>query len=464
MVTPPFSTGGAEEQATAQQAAGYGLRQNALSPLEVLAQSVAAIAPSTIPVFAVPLVFALAGNGAWLAYAIAMAAMTLVALCIAVFARDSSSPGSLYAYVRDTLPPAFAVVVAWGLLFAYVTTGSSGMGAIVSFVAGWKLQASPALVPSAIALAAFAIVYHEVKISAEIMLWVEAVSVSLISIVILITLWKRGLSIDPAQLHLTGVTLSGVRLGVVLAIFGFAGFESAAALGSEARDPLRNIPKAILRSALVAGLFFVICCYAETAGFHSSSRNLGETTTPLRVLASDGGIPLFGVLIDIGVFVALFSGIIACIIASARILLVMAHHGLLPRWLTKTHARNETPVAAAVIVILAMDTPVTALALRGVAGAELYGWLATISVFGFLTAYGVVAVALPFHLHQRGRLRAGGITLSLCATLIILAAVLGSVYPAPPAPYSYLPLIYACYLAAGMVWYTLVHGKTSRLS
>ena len=401
MVTPSLTTPNAGHQPTARQPAGYGLRRNALSPLEVLAQSVAAIAPSTIPVFAVPLVFALAGNGVWLAYAIAMAAMILVALCVALFARDSSSPGSLYVYVRDTLPPAFSAVVAWGLLFAYVTTSSSAMGAIVSSVVAWKVQAPAVLMPSAIACAAFVIVYHEVRVSARIMLWVEAVSVGLIVIVILMTLWRGGLSIDQAQLHLTGVTLSGLRLGVMLAIFGFAGFESAAALGSEAQDPLRNIPNAILRSALVAGLFFVVCCYAETAGFRASSRSLGETTGPLRVLASAGGVPLFGVLIDIGVFVALFSGIVACIIASARVLLVMAHDGLLPGWVTKTHAHHETPIAAALIVVLAMDAPVTALAMRGVTGADLYGWLATISVFGFLTAYGVVVVAMPFHLHRR---------------------------------------------------------------
>ncbi len=89
--------------------------------------------------------------------------------------------------------------------------------------------------------------------------------------------------------------------------------------------------------------------------------------------------------------------------------LVSAHAGVY-------HAHHETPIAAALIVVLAMDAPVTALAMRSVTGAELYGWLATISVFGFLTAYGVVVVAMPFHLHRRGRLRTGEIAHSLGAT------------------------------------------------
>jgi len=38
------------------------------------------------------------------------------------------------------------------------------------------------------------------------------------------------------------MTGSGLRLGLVLALFSSVGFESATALGSEARNPLKTIP------------------------------------------------------------------------------------------------------------------------------------------------------------------------------------------------------------------------------
>jgi hypothetical protein len=60
--------------------------------------------------------------------------------------------------------------------------------------------------------------------------------------------------------------------------------------------------------------------------------------------------------------------------------------------------------------------------LERVSGADFYIWIATICVFGFLAAYGPIAIAMPVHLHRRGRLGFGGIMLSLCATLITLAA------------------------------------------
>src|SRR3984893_5517508 len=106
------------------EATGYGLRRGVLSPVETLAQSVSTIAPTATPVATVPLVCALAGNGTWLAYVLAMVAILLVALCISRFARYSASPGSLYTYASMILPRWLAAVAAWSLLLAYVATGS----------------------------------------------------------------------------------------------------------------------------------------------------------------------------------------------------------------------------------------------------------------------------------------------------------------------------------------------------
>src|ERR1700682_5324305 len=98
----------------------YGLRREILSPMETLAQSVSTIAPTTTPVATIPLVCALAGNGTWLAYVLATAAVLLVALCFSEFARSSASPGSLYSYTATILPPTWGATSAWSLLLAYI--------------------------------------------------------------------------------------------------------------------------------------------------------------------------------------------------------------------------------------------------------------------------------------------------------------------------------------------------------
>jgi amino acid transporter len=437
--------------------ASYGLRKGVLSPLETLAQSVSTIAPSTSPTLTIPLVFVLAGAGTWLAYALAVSGIALIALCVAAFARDSSSPGSLYVYTRSTLPPVFAAVAAWALFFAYVMTSASVIGGFINyayvFLGGLGPHVSPVLLATACTGGAVWIAYRDVKISTQMMLWIEAVSVCLIALVVGLLLWKQGLHLDTVQLRLRGVTPQGVRLGVMLAVFSFVGFESATTLGAEAKNPLRTIPRAVLQSAGLAGVFFIVCAYGEVMSFHGVTPGLGESTAPMRFLAAKAGVSVAGPVIDAGVLVSMFAATLACTIAAARVLMLMAHHGLTHGRLAKTHVEKETPGAASVLAGVLALLPVAVVAGRGASGADIYGWMGTLAVFGFLTAYALVAVALPVHLRRRGRLGAGGVVLSACAMAAALGAMVGTVYPVPPAPYRYLPYVYLAYLAAGMLWY-----------
>src|ERR1700686_3260159 len=159
------------------EATGYGLRREALSPVETLAQSVSTISPTPTPVATIPLVCALAGNGTWLAYVLATAAILLVALCISKFARYSASPGSLYTYASMILPPSLGATAAWSLLLAYIATGSSVIGGFYHF-ANLLLRDASGHGTSAVFLALFVtaisiwIAWRDVKISARVMLWI----------------------------------------------------------------------------------------------------------------------------------------------------------------------------------------------------------------------------------------------------------------------------------------------------
>ena len=448
--------------------ASYGLRQHVLSSLETLAQSVSTMAPSTSPTLTIPLVFALAGTGTWLAYALAMAGIALMALCIAAFARDSASPGSLYIYTRSTPPPAFAAVAAWALFFAYVMTAASVIGGFISyayvFLGRFGSHVSPGLLAVVCAGGAVWIAWRDVKISTQTMLWIEAISVLLISLVVGRLLWKHGLHIDEAQLRLRGATPVGVRLGVMLALFSFVGFESATTLGSEAKEPLKTIPRAVLRSAMLAGIFFIVCAYGEVLSFHGANSGLGESAAPMRYLSESADVRAAGPVIDAGVLVSMFAGTLACVIAAARVLMLMAHNGLAHGRFAKTHVEKETPGAASILAGSLAFLPVAVLAERGSTGADIYGWMGTLAVYGFLTVYALVAVALPLHLRRRGRLKVGGIMLSVSAAVATILAMVGTVFPVPPAPYRYLPYVYIAYLAGGMAWYAVLQRRATVLA
>jgi amino acid transporter len=438
--------------------AGYGLRRAALSPVETLAQSVSTISPTATPVATIPLVCALAGNGTWLAYILATAAIFLVALCVSKFARYSASPGSLYSYSSTILPPSVAAIVAWSLLLAYVATGSSVIGGFYHYGNLLILDAGNHII-SAVSLAVLVtaisvwIAWRDVKISARLMLWIEAVSVSLILTVVALVLARFRHHLDWQQLQLRGMTGSGLRLGLVLALFSFVGFESATTLGSEARDPLKTIPRAVIQSALLSGAIFTVCAYAEVLGFRAAGQDLGTSPAPMRVLAEVGGVGFLGLLIDIGALVSLFACTLACITAAARVLLLMSHGGLTHGSLRVTHARNETPGRALIVTGIAAVLPVAVLAARGARGLDVYGWLGSLGTYGFIVAYGLASLALPRYLRNHGVFRPGAQIVPWLTCFVMLLALAGNLYPVPEGAYGKLPLIFLGYLALGLLWF-----------
>ena len=439
----------------------YGLRRAVLSPTETLAQSVSTIAPTCTPVATIPLVCALAGNATWLDYVLATIAILLVAWCIGRFARYSSSPGSLYWYASMILPPWLGAAAGWSLLLAYVATGASVIGGFYHY-ANIMLGQSVGHVISAVLLAitvaavSMWIAWRDVKISARLMLWMEAVSVTVIALVVVLVLARHGWQGDQEQLRLRGMTGSGLRLGLVLAVFSFVGFESATTLGAEARDPLRTIPRAVLLSSLLGGVFFTICAYTEVLGFRVAGRDLGTSAAPFHVLANLGGVPILGPLIDVGALVSLFAGALACITAAARVLLLMAHGGLTHRSLRSTHARNETPSGAILTTGLAALIPVAILAAKGANGLDVYGWMGSLATYGFIVTYGLVALALPRYLRDRHSVanRATKMIPGLACAAMLLALI-GNLYPIPQGPYGKLPYIYLGYMSVVLLWFLL---------
>jgi amino acid transporter len=251
---------------------------------------------------------------------------------------------------------------------------------------------------------------------------------------------------------------------MVLALFSFVGFESATTLGSEAREPLRTIPRAVLQSALLSGLFFILAAYGETLGYRPTGQNLGETTAPFHLLSSLVGIPVLGPLVDLGVLVSMFAATLGCVTAAARVLLRMSEDGLAHATVGRIHVVNRTPHLAVLITGLLAGIPAAWLAGHGAGGADIYGWMGSLATYGFITVYGLVAVALPLSLYRRGQLRPVHLLLATAAAGAMLLALEGSLYPIPPRPYSWLPYLYAAYMLLAIAWFVLSRGSTRSVS
>jgi amino acid transporter len=68
----------------------------------------------------------------------------------------------------------------------------------------------------------------------------------------------------------------------VFGFLSFAGFEAAATLGEEAREPRRDIPRAILGTAIFGGVYYVFVTWVEVMGFGTDDAGLKRSSTPAR--------------------------------------------------------------------------------------------------------------------------------------------------------------------------------------
>jgi len=85
-------------------------------------------------------------------------------------------------------------------------------------------------------------------------------------------LFKHGFAVDTTQLKLKGLDFHGLSYGIVASVFSLVGFESATALGGEAQNPLRNVPKAVIWSLVFAGL--VRLHELRRSGWHPQLRDV----------------------------------------------------------------------------------------------------------------------------------------------------------------------------------------------
>ncbi|XHR30458.1 MAG: APC family permease [Chthoniobacteraceae bacterium] len=451
----------------------YGLKGSALSAWETFAQSVANIAPTASPTVVIPLVFGLAGGGTWLAYLFAVIGILFVSWNINQFAKRSASPGSFYVYAAQGLGPTAGALVGWALLVAYIGTGSAVTGGFTNYlhvllkpwIGGGDLPgvAFSVVFTGVTVLFAWFFAYKDVKLSARLMLALEGISVSLIALIVGATIIRNGWKLDFSQLTLKGVSFDQLRSGLVLAIFSFVGFESATALGAEARNPLKTIPRAVVRSAIFVGLFFVVSSYGLVLGFHGEAETLDKSAAPLNVLASKAGLKLLEPLISAGAVISFFACTLASINAGARILFLMARHGIFPAALGSSHSTNETPHVAVTVSSVLAFVPAAVLAAVGVGPFDIYGWVGAVATYGFIVTYIVIAIAAPVQLYKLGELGVGAVIISALAVITMVIALIGNLYPVPPAPYNWLPYLFLGYLVVGWVWFAVAKRRSANV-
>ncbi len=434
-----------------------GLRANVLGFPELLAQSIALISPTMTAVLIIPLAFSSAGEGTWLAYLFGTIMLLFVVFGLNQFARRSTAAGSMYAYIGRGLGATGGVVSGWTLIWSYLFIGIAGLNGFAIFSAqflaalGFTGTIPPFVFYLISGVACWLLAYKDVRLSSILALVLEGLSVLCILALGAVVLFGHGFSFDTAQITLKGVSFNGMGLAVVACIFSMVGFEAATTMGSEAKNPLKTIPRAVIWSLILTGLFFVVMGYIEVYGTRTYSTPLSAIGAPLNVLSDLYNVSFFKIPLSLGAMVSFFSLSLSCLNSGARIIFPMASHSVFPKQLSKVHRANKTPHVALTVYIIVMFLVPFVLSLL-TDPLTIFNDAGTLAAFGFLLAYFMISIAAPVYLAKLKELTPWSIVTAVLAVLFLLVPTVGSFYPMPAFPVNIFPYIFLTYMIIGGVW------------
>jgi amino acid transporter len=437
---------------------GPPLRKNALGFPQLLAQSVAVISPTMTAVLIIPLAFSIAGNSTWFAYAFATVMLLFTVMAINQFAKRSSTTGSMYAYVAKGLGAASGVMTGWALVWCYFFIATAGLCGFTlmseQFLNGVGMHGtlSPFLLFAISAGIGFYVAFKDVRLSSMLVLAAEGLSVACILALSVFILFKHGSAIDKSQIDLNGFSLKGLDFAVVVCIFSLVGFEGATTMGGEARNAMKNVPRAVIASLIITGLFMVIMCYVEAIGAKHQGLNLATLGAPLQTLAGAYHVSYFKVPVSLGGMISFFALSLSCVNGGSRILLPLGKHGFVHKKLHVTHTTNLTPHTGIALYYGVLLIGVFVWHALGGSVLTMFGDAGTLAATGFLFAYLMIVVAAPFYLKKIGELKNRNVAIAVVGFLLLMVPLVGLFYPLPAFPIDLFPAFFAAYMLAGGAW------------
>jgi amino acid transporter len=338
-------------------ASGQSLERNAIGLTEVLFQSITHMAPAVATALSIGAATTLAGGITPLAVVFALVAALFTAYSIGELARHLPSAGGMYTYVARGLGSFAGWLMAWAFLLAepivpaalFASFGLFGAGFITTLTG---YQNDLLWLPLAVAcgLVVWFLVYRGVALSTRVGVALGLIEIGIFVLVSLLLIVNAG-SRNTLSVFVPGADgLKPALQGMVFCLLAFVGFEAAAPLAEETRDPKRTIRRAVLLSAVLIGAFYVFCYYAATVFFgpdKMQSDFLGFNNADPWGGMADQVLPGIGsLLVTFAILNSSLANASAGANASTRVIFALGRSGILPRALAEVHPTHRTPVNA----------------------------------------------------------------------------------------------------------------------
>ncbi|WSK11219.1 amino acid permease [Streptomyces celluloflavus] len=339
-----------------------------------------------------------AGPAVILSFVLAGITALFSALSYAELAGTIPVSGSSYSYAYATLGELIAWICGWCLILEYgvsVAAVAVGWGqylnellaGTVGFTIPEALSAPPGnggvfnLPALLVVMLAMVFLLGGAKESARantIMVTVKIIALLLFCGVALQGV-RSGNYADFMPMGMAGVSAAGATL-----FFSYIGFDAASTAGEEAKNPQRDLPRAIMLSLVLVTLLYCLVA-AVAVGALPWHRFAGSEAALAGILKTVTGQNVWAVLLAFGAVVAIASVVLTVLYGQTRILFAMSRDGLVPKVFSRVHPRTGAPRANTVIVSLFCGV---------LAAAVPLGQLADATSIGTLFAFALVNVAV----------------------------------------------------------------------
>ncbi|MFR9728132.1 APC family permease [Saccharopolyspora sp. MS10] len=344
-----------------------------------------------------------AGPASVLSWLVGGAAFTLIALVLIELGATRPVAGGIVRWPFLSHGPLTAAVVGWSVLLATSSATAAEASAITQYASHylpWLYEdgalTAPGLVLSAALLALVMVLnWFGVRLFARVNFALTAIKFG-VPVLTLAALLASGFSQGGDPVAAGGgfapygwsAALSAVATaGIIYTINGFA---PTIDLAAEAKDPRRDIPRAVLSAIALAVLLYLGLQVAFLYAVPESTVAAGgwhgiDFSSPFGELALLLNLGWLAALLYADAVVSPGGALLVGIAGNSRVTYAMARNGMLPRRVTEVHAGSGVPRAALLVnftLALVLLVPFD-------------GWQDIIGVAGnlFLLNYSVAAVS-----------------------------------------------------------------------
>jgi len=334
-------------------------------------------------IFGLPaILLGLVGGLSPLAYLAAGAGMAVIIVCFAEVASRFREAGGPYLYAREAFGQFVGLQIGWIAWLVRLTSAGANSNLFVVYLGELWQPANEPVVRIVLLTSMFGFLavinYRGVRHGALLSdLFVVAKLVPLAVFILVGLFFLRGENFQLAK----AAGLSDWSQALLLLVFAYGGFEQVLMPASEAREPKRDMPFALLTGlAVVATVYLLI--QVVVVGTLAS----GAVTERPLAMAARGFLGVAGAwLLSVGALISTYGWMSGGILAAPRLTFALGERGDFPAFFAAVHPRFRTPHVS-ILLFVGLSW---ALAVAGT-----FAWNVTLSAVARLLTYAATCVAL----------------------------------------------------------------------